>query len=178
MKRRDRPRSRLLSGATLLVGLVLFVSHPGMALVGGPLGLTIPRFLAEMLGEQLATYPSTNGYVFSSTQGAMLRHRNFYDRHFKPAVAAAGLPDVLRFHDLRHTCAALLIANGRHMEEVKEYLGHSTIRVTSDRYGHLFPKARQALAEGLDATFQQARNAAARGTGVVHALPGGTRNTA
>lgn len=37
------------------------------------------------------------------------------------------------------------------MEEVKDYLGHSTIRVTSDRYGHLFPRARQELAAGLDA---------------------------
>lgn len=118
--------------------------------------LTIPRFLVDMLGAHLAEYPSANGYVFTSTEGAMLRHRNFYDRHFKPAVNAAGLPAVLRFHDLRHTCAALLIANGRHMEEVKEYLGHSTIRVTSDRYGHLFPSAKEALAGSLDATFAAA----------------------
>jgi integrase len=75
-------------------------------------------------------------------------------RHFKPAVEAAkGVPDGLRFHDLRHSCAALLIANGRHLEEVKDYLGHSSIRVTSDRYGHLFPKARAELADSLDATF-------------------------
>ncbi len=39
----------------------------------------------------------------------------------------------VRFHDLRHTCAAILIANGRHMEEVKDHLGHSSIRDTSDR---------------------------------------------
>jgi hypothetical protein len=45
------------------------------------------------------------------------------------------------------------------MEEVKEYLGHSSIRVTSDRYGHLFPKARQALAEGLENTFREAASA-------------------
>ncbi len=77
-------------------------------------------------------------------------------RHFKPAVTRAGFPEALRFHDLRHTCAALLIANGRHLEEVKEYLGHSSIRVTSDRYGHLFPKARAELADALDATFQNA----------------------
>jgi integrase len=119
--------------------------------------LTIPRFLAEMLGEHLGTFPTANGYVFTSTEGEMLRHRNFYDRHFKPAVKAAGLPERLRFHDLRHTCAALLVADGRHMEEVKDYLGHSTIRVTSDRYGHLFPRARQELADGLDAIFSTAR---------------------
>ena len=75
-------------------------------------------------------------------------------RHYDPAVAAVeGLPAGLRFHDLRHTCAALLIANGRHLEEVKDYLGHSSIRVTSDRYGHLFPQARAELADSLDATF-------------------------
>ncbi len=66
------------------------------------------------------------------------------------------IPEDLRFHDLGHTCAAILIANGRHMEEVKDQLGHSSIRVTSDRYGHLFPSARIALAEGLEAIFQEA----------------------
>jgi integrase len=118
--------------------------------------LTIPLLLVDMLGAHLPEYPSANRYVFTSSEGAMLRHRNFYDRHFKPAVNAAGLPGVLKFHDFGHTCAALLIANGRHMEEVKEYLGHSTIRVTSDRYGHLFPSAREALAGSLDATFAAA----------------------
>jgi hypothetical protein len=39
------------------------------------------------------------------------------------------------------------------MEEVKDHLGHGSIRVTSDRYGHLFPSARQALAESLESTF-------------------------
>lgn len=118
--------------------------------------LTIPRFLSDMLAEHLATYPTPNDYVFTSAEGTMLRHRNFYDRHFKPAVRRTDLPETLRFHDLRHSCAALLIANGRHMEEVKEYLGHSTIRVTSDRYGHLFPSTRDALAGSLDATYAAA----------------------
>jgi hypothetical protein len=42
------------------------------------------------------------------------------------------------------------------MEEVKDYLGHSSIRVTSDRHGHLFPRARQELADGLDETYRRA----------------------
>lgn len=42
------------------------------------------------------------------------------------------------------------------MEEVKDHLDHSSIRVTSDSYGHLFPSARKALADSLEATFQQA----------------------
>jgi len=140
--------------------------------------IAVPRFLADMLGEHIGRYPSSAGYVFSTASGGPVRHRNFMRRHFRPAVARAGLPDGLRFHDLRHTCAALLIADGRHMEEVKDHLGHSSIRVTSDRYGHLFPKARQALADGLDAIFRDVtrapvgtRNAISRGADVVQRLP-------
>jgi hypothetical protein len=40
------------------------------------------------------------------------------------------------------------------MEEIKEHLGHSSIRVTSDRYGHLFPSARASVADALDATYR------------------------
>jgi integrase len=116
----------------------------------------LPRFLAEMLGGHIGRYPSEGGFVFSAPEGGALRWRNFYARRFRPAVAGAGLPKKLRFHDLRHTCAALLIANSRHMEEVKDHLGHSSIRVTSDRYGHLFPRARQELADGLDETYRRA----------------------
>jgi integrase len=114
--------------------------------------ITVPRFLADMLGKQIGRY--SDGFVFTAAMGGAVRHRNFMRRHFKPAVDAAKLPTGLRFHDLRHTCAALLIANGRHLEEVKDYLGHSSIRVTSDRYGHLFPKARAEMADALEATFR------------------------
>jgi integrase len=118
--------------------------------------ITVPRFLAEMIGEHMGRYSSAE-LVFTASRGGVVRHRNFMRRHFKPAVEATeALPDDLRWHDLRHTCAALLIANGRHLEEVKDYLGHSSIRVTSDRYGHLFPKAKAELADSLDATFQAA----------------------
>ena len=128
----------------------------GPTKTGRPRTLTLPRFLAEMLGEHIGRYPSAEGFVFTMAEGGPIRQRNFYRRHFKPAVLEAGLPAGLHFHSLRHTCAAFLIADGRHMEEVKDHLGHSSIRVTSDRYGHLFPKARQAVADGLDETFRRA----------------------
>ena len=66
------------------------------------------------------------------------------------AVTTAGLQPALRFQDLRHTCAALLIASGAHLQEVKEHLGHSSIRTTSDRYGHLYEEFRDALRDRLD----------------------------
>ena len=125
----------------------------GPTKTGRPRTIGVPRFLAQLLGEHVGRYPSPEGFVFTAREGGPVRHRNFMARHYKPALPAAGLPSDVRFHDLRHTCAALLIASGRQMHEVKDHLGHSTIRVTSDRYGHLFPQARQAVADALDATF-------------------------
>ncbi len=83
-----------------------------------------------------------------------MRHNLFYARHLKPAVRAAGLADRLRFHDLRHTCAALLIAQGAHPRAMMERLGHSSVQVTIDRYGHLLPSLDQTLVDGLDDTYR------------------------
>ena len=68
-------------------------------------------------------------------------------------MRAAGLAPRLRFHDLRHTCVALLIAQGAHPMAIRDRLGHSSITVTMDTHGHLFPSADDALAAGLDETY-------------------------
>ncbi len=94
--------------------------------------------------------------------GAPIRHANFYRRYFKPAVAAALPPDKhgVRFHDLRHTCAALLIGAGAHPKAIQERLGHKSITMTLDRYGHLLPGLGDALADALDATHTAAQTPA------------------
>jgi integrase len=56
----------------------------------------------------------------------------------------------LRFHDLRDTCASLLIAAGAHPKAIQERLGRSSITMTLDRYGHLLPGLGDALADALD----------------------------
>ena len=160
----------LLGGSIAVTGAASEVRGElvfGVPKNGRARGASIPRFLAQMLGEHVGHYPSADGFVFTAREGGPIRHRNLYRRHFRPAVEKArsktiaddrrddAIPGELRFHDLRHTCAALLIANGRHMEEVKDHLGHGSIRVTSDRYGHLFPAARVALAQGLEEAFQR-----------------------
>jgi len=61
----------------------------------------------------------------------------------------------MRFHDLRQTCAALCISLGAHPKAIQERLGHSSITVTLDRYGHLFPKLDEALTDRLDALRQE-----------------------
>ena len=82
---------------------------------------------------------------------------NFYSRHYKPAVARAGLDPRTRFHDLRHTAAALMVAQGAHLLVVKQRLGHSSISVTADRYGHLYPSLEAALTVQLDEAYAQGR---------------------
>jgi len=61
----------------------------------------------------------------------------------------APLPDGLRFYDLRHTCASLLIAKGASIKAVQAQLGHATASITLDTYGHLFPSEMEALAYRL-----------------------------
>ena len=81
---------------------------------------------------------------------------------------------MLRFHELRHTCVALLIAHGAHPKAIQERLGHSTIRVTFDRYGHLLPSLDAQLTEGLDEAFSKAAAASSRpvrGKSTVRHLP-------
>jgi integrase len=76
--------------------------------------------------------------------------------HFRPAVERTDIDPRTRFHDLRHTAAALTIAEGAHLLAVKERLGHSSIQVTADRYGHLFPSLEEALTDRLDASYRDA----------------------
>ncbi len=119
--------------------------------------VSLPRFLRDEFDAHLSRpLPGGNGpeaLVFPGPQGGPLRHGNFYGRHYKPAVRAA-LPAAkhgLRFHDLRHTCVSLLIAAGVHAKAIQERLGHSSIQITMDRYGHLLPSLDEAATDALDA---------------------------
>lgn len=116
----------------------------------------LPSFLVTMLTDHLESLPvDPDALVFTSASGGPLRHGNFYRRHFKPAVKAALQPEkgALRFHDLRHTCAALLIAAGAHPKAIQEHLGHRDIQTTFNVYGHLLPSAQEALTAALDAAY-------------------------
>jgi integrase len=119
--------------------------------------VTLPAFLRDELAAHLAgRQVGPDDFVFPAPDGGVLHHKAFYRRRFKPAVVAAGLPPAMRFHDLRHTCASLCIALGAHPKAIQERLGHSSITVTLDRYGHLFPKLDEALTERLDALHRDA----------------------
>ncbi len=126
--------------------------------------VSLPAFLANMLTEHTADLAPTD-LLFPSPGGPQqkpgpMRHELFVRRVFRPAVKTT-LPQAkhnLRFHDLRHTCAALLIAARAHPLAIMTRLGHSSITTTMDRYGWLFPSAEQALAATLDATYNGVEN--------------------
>jgi integrase len=73
---------------------------------------------------------------------------------FRPLLERAGLPR-RRFHDLRHTSASLLLGLGVHQKVIQERLGHSTISVTMDTYGHIGPTLQREAAAKLDGLFSR-----------------------
>jgi integrase len=70
-------------------------------------------------------------------------------RYFKRALEEAGLPEI-RFHDLRHTAAILLLSAGIHPKVVQEMLGHSQINLTLDTYSHVLPSMQQEASEKMN----------------------------
>jgi integrase len=76
-----------------------------------------------------------SGLVFTTNIGTPIEPRNLI-RHFKAALKKAGLLETIRFHDLQHSCATLLIAQGVHLRVVMEILRHSQISTTMNTYAH------------------------------------------
>lgn len=76
-------------------------------------------------------------------------------------ITHAGLEGLV-FHELRQPAAALAIEQGAHPMAIKERLGHSSITVTLDRYGGLFPRLDEQLAEGLDEALRESLAASSR----------------
>jgi integrase len=117
----------------------------------------LPRFLAGQLGTYLADRPhGPEDLVFTMPGGGPLRASKWGERYFCPAVAAAGLGEGLRVHDLRHTAASLAIRENARVKIVQAMLGHRSATQTLDRYGHLYPSDLDTLAERLDAAHAAA----------------------
>src|SRR5208337_5656511 len=88
---------------------------------------------------------------------AFLDPDNLYHRYFLPVLAKAGIRKV-RLHDLRHTFGSLLIQSGASIVYVKEQMGHHSIQVTVDIYGHLVPGANVECMDQLDSAPQESAN--------------------
>ena len=118
---------------------------------------TLPQFLVEEIAQHLKAFPDPSQLIFGSPRAGPLQRTNFRRRFWVPAVSlSVGSP--CTFHDLRHTHAALLIAEGAHSKVIQEHLGHGSIRVTLDTYGHLFEGLDEAAADALDGAFRRSQS--------------------
>ncbi len=114
---------------------------------------TLQRLLVRRKAEALKRGRSLDyvmeDWVFTTPQGTQLDPNNLRKRVFYRALTMAGLRRV-RFHDLRHTYASLLIQQGESLAYVKDQLGHHSIQITVDTYGHLVPGGNRQAVDRLD----------------------------
>ena len=104
------------------------------------------RLLAAMMAGKNSI---SDDLIFRSKAGTVLDPSNLVHYHFLPCLEHAGLRR-FRFHDLRHTFGSFLIQDGASLAYVKDQMGHSSIQVTVDTYGHLIAGADIKWIDGLD----------------------------
>jgi integrase len=95
-----------------------------------------------------------NGLGFCTHAGKPLDFRNVATASFKPLLKQAELPDI-RIHDLRHTCATLLLSRGHHPKLVQELLGHVSVAMTLNRYSHVLPGMGEQTAAAMEAALSE-----------------------
>jgi integrase len=118
--------------------------------------IRLPEFVREALKDHLtqraalAQSPTwkESGLVFTTNIGTPISPRNML-RHFKNKLTSIGLPNI-RFHDLRHTIASLLLEKNVHPKIVSELLGHSTVTLTLNTYSHIINPMSSVAADAMD----------------------------
>ena len=115
------------------------------------LGTHRKRQLEERM--RLAGLYEDHDLIFATQKGTPLNPENLVKRSFKPLLERAGLPE-RRFHDLRHTCATLLLGRGVHPKLVQELLGHATIAMTLDTYSHFLTSMGDQTARAMEDTLR------------------------
>ncbi len=102
---------------------------------------------------RLAGFWQNQGLVFPSQTGSLLNPSNLRNRSFKRIKARSGVREDLRFHDLRHTCATLLLSEGVNVKVVSEMLGHASITITLNTYSHVLPDMQDSAADAMEAVL-------------------------
>ena len=113
------------------------------------------RHYADRLERWIGSLYQPGGLVFATESGTLINPSNLRNRSFRPLLRRAGLPDIC-FHDLRHTCATLLLLQGTHPKLVQELLGHATIAMSLDTYSH-FPYPRELSATRIFSSMSSIR---------------------
>jgi integrase len=115
----------------------------------GRRNVPMASFVADLLRDHVRGVEDPDALVFTAHQGGRLHASNWHKQVWAPARRRAGLPS-LRFHDLRHSAVPLWISMGANLLQVSRWLGHSSVQITADVYGHLFPETNAAVIDRLD----------------------------
>ncbi|MEA2510528.1 MAG: hypothetical protein QOJ59_15 [Thermomicrobiales bacterium] len=118
------------------------------------------RHCVQYLDRQLAAGLAfaDRGVLLTDETGGPVRPNSLAIR-FRRLIAAAGVPAIL-FHDLRHTCATLLLSQGVHPKIVQERLGHTDIAMTMNLYSHVTADMQRQAADHFDAAIEDAAKSA------------------
>ena len=93
------------------------------------------------------------GLVFPNETGSLFNPSNLRNRSFKRLKVRSGVREDLRFHDLRHTCATLLLREGVNVKVVSEMLGHASIAITLNTYSHVLPDMQDSAVDAMEAAL-------------------------
>jgi integrase len=107
----------------------------------------LSRQLEEM--ERMGSLYQPGGLVFANETGGIINPSNLRNRSFSRLLKRTGLPEI-RFHDLRHTCATLLLSRNINPKIVSEMLGHSSVSITLDIYSHVLPNMQESAVRALE----------------------------
>jgi integrase len=181
-----KPLVALLATSGLRISEAFGLRRRDLDLSGGT--ATVRQTVVEVEGRQVMTTPKSkasrrtvklipsvdlmlknqplpldgDGFVFTQPGKTGPLSRSWFNRRvLKPAAARAGIRPLVSAHDLRHTAGAIASKTGMHPMAVKEMMGHSSIKVTYDVYGHLFPTMHQAGIAAVEAAFRDSQSAKA-----------------
>lgn len=120
---------------------------------------SLRRHRIHQLEHRLSAGPAfeDQDLVFTNPTGGPL-HPNSLALRFRQLINRAGVPPI-RFHDLRHTCASLMLSQGEHPKVVQERLGHADISMTMNLYSHVAVDMQRQAADRLDAALEAAKPA-------------------
>jgi len=154
----EEGKLRVVSTVQFIQGQGLVEGEPKSAKARSSVDL--PDFVVESLKVHRSSQDelkssekwTENGLVFTTNVGTYIQPRNLV-RHFKTKSKEAGLPEI-RFHDLRHTVATLLLEKNHHPLLVSELLRHTSITLTLSTYSHILPSLKAGTAKELDDLFK------------------------
>jgi hypothetical protein len=113
--------------------------------LAGTFSASITHAYINFFSVQVTIRLCNRDLVFPSSTGRYQSASNVHHRPWKPALKRAERPSAIRFHDLRHTYASMVKSAGVPLSDLKVVLGHSSIVVTADIYGHLLENSHDRL---------------------------------